>query len=344
MQVGIINGTSYFGLDLIRLLSAHPETEIAAITARSHAGDRFGDVFPHVAGLACGSRLSRMRLTETIEAGVDIVFSCLPHAASAEALLPFIEQGVPVIDVSADFRLKDLAVYEKWYGVPHPAPRLLDGAVYGLTEIHRDEISQTKIVGNPGCYPTAAILALAPAVAEGFVEHSFIVDAKSGISGGGRSLRLDNHYSEVNESVHAYAVGGHRHVPEMVQELSAIAGTAVSVTFVPHLVPMTRGILATCYATLKESVTQAQLVDLYQSAYANDPFVLVTDAPPRTKWTYSSNYCALNATLNETGDVVIVTAALDNLVKGAAGEALQNANVMMGIEETTGLSAPPIYP
>ena len=344
MQVGIINGTSYFGLDLIRLLSVHPETEIAAITARSHAGDRFGDVFPHVAGLACGSRLSRMRLTETIEAGVDIVFSCLPHAASAEALLPFIEQGVPVIDVSADFRLKDLAVYEKWYGVPHPAPRLLDGAVYGLTEIHRDEISQTKIVGNPGCYPTAAILALAPAVAEGFVEHSFIVDAKSGISGGGRSLRLDNHYSEVNESVHAYAVGGHRHVPEMVQELSAIAGTAVSVTFVPHLVPMTRGILATCYATLKESVTQAQLVDLYQSAYANDPFVLVTDAPPRTKWTYSSNYCALNATLNETGDVVIVTAALDNLVKGAAGEALQNANVMMGIEETTGLSAPPVYP
>ena len=344
MQVGIINGTSYFGLDLIRLLSAHPETEIAAITARSHAGDRFGEVFPHVAGLVCGSRLSRMRLTETIEAGVDIVFSCLPHAASAEALLPFIEQGVPVIDVSADFRLKDLAVYEKWYGVPHPAPRLLDGAVYGLTEIHRDEISQTKIVGNPGCYPTAAILALAPAVAEGFVEHSFIVDAKSGISGGGRSLRLDNHYSEVNESVHAYAVGGHRHVPEMVQELSAIAGTAVSVTFVPHLVPMTRGILATCYATLKESVTQAQLVDLYQSAYANDPFVLVTDAPPRTKWTYSSNYCALNATLNETGDVVIVTAALDNLVKGAAGEALQNANVMMGIEETTGLSAPPIYP
>ena len=344
MQVGIINGTSYFGLDLIRLLSVHPETEIAAITARSHVGDRFGDVFPHVAGLARGSRLSRMRLTETIEAGVDIVFSCLPHAASAEALLPFIEQGVPVIDVSADFRLKDLAVYEKWYGVPHPAPRLLDGAVYGLTEIHRDEISQTKIVGNPGCYPTAAILALAPAVAEGFVEHSFIVDAKSGISGGGRSLRLDNHYSEVNESVHAYAVGGHRHVPEMVQELSAIAGTAVSVTFVPHLVPMTRGILATCYATLKESVTQAQLVDLYQSAYANDPFVLVTDAPPRTKWTYSSNYCALNATLNETGDVVIVTAALDNLVKGAAGEALQNANVMMGIEETTGLSAPPIYP
>ena len=344
MQVGIINGTSYFGLDLIRLLSAHPETEIAAITARSHAGDRFGEVFPHVAGLVCGSRLSRMRLTETIEAGVDIVFSCLPHAASAEALLPFIEQGVPVIDVSADFRLKDLAVYEKWYGVPHPAPRLLDGAVYGLTEIHRDEISQTKIVGNPGCYPTAAILALAPAVAEGFVEHSFIVDAKSGISGGGRSLRLDNHYSEVNESVHAYAVSGHRHVPEMVQELSAIAGTAVSVTFVPHLVPMTRGILATCYATLKESVTQAQLVDLYQSAYANDPFVLVTDAPPRTKWTYSSNYCALNATLNETRDVVIVTAALDNLVKGAAGEALQNANVMMGIEETTGLSAPPIYP
>ncbi len=344
MQVGIINGVSYFGLDLIRLLSTHPEIEISAITARSQAGDLFGDVFPHVAGLPCGSRLSRMRLTETIEADVDFVFSCLPHAASAEALFPFIELGVPVIDVSADFRLKDAAVYEKWYGVTHPAPQLLDDAVYGLTEIHRAEISQTKILGNPGCYPTAAILALAPAVSEGFVEHSFIVDAKSGVSGGGRSLRLDNHYSEVNESVHAYAVSGHRHVPEMVQELSAIAGTTVSVTFVPHLVPMTRGILATCYATLTESVTQAQLADLYRSAYANDPFVLVTDAPPRTKWTYSSNYCALNATLNETGDIVIVTAALDNLVKGAAGEALQNANVMMGIEETVGLSAPPVYP
>ncbi len=344
MRVGIINGVSYFGLDLIRLLSTHPEIEISAITARSQAGDLFGDVFPHVAGLPCGSRLSRMRLTETIEADVDFVFSCLPHAASAEALFPFIELGVPVIDVSADFRLKDAAVYEKWYGVTHPAPQLLDDAVYGLTEIHRAEISQTKILGNPGCYPTAAILALAPAVSEGFVEHSFIVDAKSGVSGGGRSLRLDNHYSEVNESVHAYAVSGHRHVPEMVQELSAIAGTTVSVTFVPHLVPMTRGILATCYATLTESVTQAQLADLYRSAYANDPFVLVTDTPPRTKWTYSSNYCALNATLNETGDIVIVTAALDNLVKGAAGEALQNANVMMGIEETVGLSAPPVYP
>ena len=344
MRVGIINGVSYFGLDLIRLLSTHPEIEISAITARSQAGDLFGDVFPHVAGLPCGSRLSRMRLTQTIEADVDFVFSCLPHAASAEALFPFIELGVPVIDVSADFRLKDAAVYEKWYGVTHPAPQLLDDAVYGLTEIHRAEISQTKILGNPGCYPTAAILALAPAVSEGFVEHSFIVDAKSGVSGGGRSLRLDNHYSEVNESVHAYAVSGHRHVPEMVQELSAIAGTTVSVTFVPHLVPMTRGILATCYATLTESVTQAQLADLYRSAYANDPFVLVTDTPPRTKWTYSSNYCALNATLNETGDIVIVTAALDNLVKGAAGEALQNANVMMGIEETVGLSAPPVYP
>ena len=344
MQVGIINGTSYFGLDLIRLLSGHPEAEIAAITARSHAGDLFGDVFPHVAGLPCGSRLSRMQLTETMEADVDIVFSCLPHAASAEALLPFVEQGIPVIDVSADFRLKDAAVYEKWYGVPHPAPELLDDAVYGLTELHRSKISQTKILGNPGCYPTAAILALAPAVAEGLVENSFIVDAKSGVSGGGRSLRLDNHYSEVNESVHAYAVGGHRHVPEMVQELSTIAGAEVSVTFVPHLVPMTRGILTTCYATLKESVTSPQLADLYRSAYADDPFVLVTDSPPRTKWTYSSNYCALNATLSETEDILIVTAALDNLVKGAAGEALQNANVMMGIEETVGLSAPPVYP
>ena len=344
MQVGIINGTSYFGLELIRLLSSHPEARITAITARSQADKRLVEVSPHIAALPCGSQLGRMRLTEAIEVSVDLVFSCLPHSASAHSLIPFVERGIPVVDVSADFRLKDAAVYEKWYGDAHPAPKLLDEAVYGLTEIHRAEISQTRIVGNPGCYPTAAILALAPVVAEGLVEPSVIVDAKSGISGGGRALNLDNHFSEVNESVHAYAVGGHRHGPEMVQELSAIAGANVSVTFVPHLVPMTRGILATCYATLKSSISQSQLVEVYKSAYANDPFVLVTDLPPRTKWTYSSNYCAVNAALNDAGTVIVVTAALDNLVKGAAGQALQNANVMMGFEETAGLTAPPVYP
>lgn len=344
MKVGVINASSYFGLELVRLLAGHPELEVAALTARSQAGKAFGEVFPHMAGLYCGSRVAALKLTEEIEDAVDIVFSCLPHAASATALLPFIKRGIPVIDVSADFRLKDAAEYAKWYGVAHPAPELLAGAVYGLTEIHRQEIRTARIVGNPGCYPTAAVLALAPALREGLVENVAIVDAKSGVSGGGRSLTLANHYSEVNESVHAYATAGHRHGPEITQELSGIAGAAVRVTFVPHLVPMTRGILATCYAPLRRETTGEELAELYRDAYASEPFVIVATEPPHTKWTYASNYCAVHATVDHTGTQLLATAALDNLVKGAAGEALQNANVMLGFEETAGLTAPPIFP
>lgn len=344
MRTGIINATSYFGLELVRLLGGHPVLEVAAITARSQAGKALGEVFPHVAGLYCSARLAAMRLTETIEEPVDIVFSCLPHADSAPALLPFIQRGIPVIDVSADFRLKDPAEYTKWYGVEHPAPQLLKDAVYGLTEIHRAELATAKIVGNPGCYPTAAILALAPAIREGLVENTAIVDAKSGVSGGGRSLTLANHFSEVNESVHAYAIGGHRHGPEMTQELSAIARAPVNVTFVPHLVPMTRGILTTCYAPLKRDVSPRSLAELYSDAYAREPFVILAPEPPRTKWTFSSNYCFVHATIDHTGTQLLATAALDNLVKGAAGGAIQNANVMLGLEETAGLTAPPVYP
>lgn len=344
MKVGIINATSYFGLDLLRLISSHPRADVTSITARSQAGKRLGEVFPHVAAFPCGSKLGPMLLSESVEGSVDIVFSCLPHAVSAPALIPFIEQGVPVVDVSADFRLKDAAIYEEWYGIEHPAPELLESAVYGITEIHRAELSEAKIVGNPGCYPMAAILALAPALRAGIIELSAIVDAKSGISGGGRSINLDNHFSEVNESVHAYAVGGHRHVPEMVQELSEIAESEVAVTFVPHLVPMTRGILATCYARLNKDASQAEITQLYRDAYSNDPFVMVTDEPPRTKWTYSSNFCAINATLDRPRTMLIVTSALDNLVKGAAGAALQNANLVMGFEETAGLTNPPVFP
>ncbi len=342
MNAGIINATSYFGIELVRLLAGHPELTVTSVTGRSQAGKELGEVFPHLR--ATDPAAAGLVLTPELEGSVDIVFSCLPHAVSAPALLPFIEAGVPVVDVSADFRLNDAAEFERWYEVGHPAPKLLDRAVYGLTEIHREAICTATIVGNPGCYPTAAILALAPAFSAGIIEPDVIVDAKSGVSGSGRSLKLDNHYSEVNESVHAYSVGGHRHGAEMTQELSLLAGRPVEVNFVPHLVPMTRGILATCYATLSRPVESAEIESIYRDFCEEEPFLFFTDTPPRTKWVAGSNHCAVYATVDQTDRRLMAFAAIDNLVKGAAGQAVQNANVMLGLDETAGLKAAPLFP
>jgi N-acetyl-gamma-glutamyl-phosphate reductase len=342
MRVGILNVTGYAGLELIRLLAWHPELQIVAVTGRSQAGKTLAEVFPF-SDLFPNGELSQMTITEEILASVDIVFSGLPHKASAEALLPFIQDGVPVVDIAADFRLRDPETYKEWYQ-DHPCAEYLENAVYGLTELHREEVRQAKIVANPGCYPTGAILGLAPAVAEGIVAPSVIVDAKSGISGGGRSLTLTNHFSEVNESVEAYALTGHRHMPEIVQELSAAADADVQVTFVPHLIPMTRGILATCYATLDGPTTQHAVDELYQARYGGEPFVQVLPVSPKTKWTYGSNHCLIHPVVHERTGHLIVTTAIDNLVKGASGQALQNANAMLGLPETMGLETKPLYP
>lgn len=342
MNAGIINATSYFGIELVRLLAGHPELMVTSVTGRSQAGKELGEVFSHLR--ATDPAAAGLVLTPELEGSVDVVFSCLPHAVSAVALLPFIEAGIPAIDVSADFRLNDPAEFERWYEVEHPAPDLLNKAVYGLTEIHREAIRKAAIVGNPGCYPTAAILALAPAFRAGIVERDVIVDAKSGVSGSGRSMKLDSHFSEVNESVHAYAVDGHRHGAEMTQELSLLAGGPVDVNFVPHLVPMTRGILATCYATLSRSVDSEEIATLYRDFCADEQFLFCTDSPPRTKWVAGSNHCAIYATVDQTGRRLMAFGVIDNLVKGAAGQAVQNANVMLGLDETAGLSAPPQYP
>ena len=342
MRIGILNVTGYAGLELIRLLAWHPELRIAAVTGRSQAGKSLAEVFPFT-GLFPNGDLGSMTITEEITASVDLVFSGLPHKASAEALLPFIQDGVPVVDIAADFRLRDPRTYREWYQ-EHPCPEHLASAVYGLTELHREEVQRAKIVANPGCYPTGAILGLAPALAAGLVAPNVIVDAKSGISGGGRSLTLTNHFSEVNESVEAYALQGHRHMPEIVQELSAAAKTDVRVTFVPHLIPMTRGILATCYATLADPTTQQAVDDLYHARYADEPFVEVLSVSPKTKWTYGSNHCLIHPVAHERTGHLIVTTAIDNLVKGASGQALQNANAMLGLPETMGLEAKPLYP
>ena len=336
MRAAIINVTGYAGVDLARLLSRHPHVNLTEVTGRSQAGQRLRDVFPHLG-----------HLDLTIRGDVqdaDIIFSALPHKASAEVLAPLVGQGRKLIDVAADFRLKDLAEYETTYEVKHPAPHLLAGAVYGLPELHAHDIAKAELVANPGCYPTGAILALAPAIKCGLIEPDIIVDAKSGASGAGRSAKIEYSYSEMNESVAAYALQGHRHRPEIRQELGGLTGEEVHVTFVPHLIPMTRGILTTCYARLRRPISPDDLRAMYDEFYRDAPFTRLVSTSPQTKWTAGSNECLVYPTVDQRENRLIALAALDNLVKGAAGQAVQNMNLMCGFEQTCGLQQPALYP
>ena len=344
MKVGIINVTGYAGMELARILRRHPEVEIAAVTGRSLVGQRLGEVFPHLA--SCD-----IEITPDITESVDVVISALPHAASAERLEPFIEQGVKAIDISADFRLKDLDEYSYWYKIDHPCPQYMETAVYGLPELHREEIAQTGLVGNPGCYPSAAILAMAPAIDAGIVDPDVVVDAKSGVSGAGRGGSIDLNFSEVNENFKAYNLDGHRHHPEIVQELDELGnGDELRLTFLTHLVPMTRGILVTCYAPLNAGALpggedgKAAVREIYNDYYADEPFAKVVPQPPQTKHTSGNNDCVIHPTIDLRADRLIAIACLDNLVKGAAGSAVQNMNVMCGFEETAGLEQLALYP
>ena len=341
MRVGILNVTGYAGIELARILSRHPDIELVSVTGRSAAGKPLGEVFPHLAGLG-------LMVTEELD-GVDFVFSALGHKDSAARCLPYVKSGVPVVDLSADFRLKNAQEYAAWYDTDHPAPETLQGAVYGLPELHRAELPGAKLVANPGCYPTGAILALAPAVNAGIVTSDLIIDGKSGVSGAGRSLKLSTHFSEVNESVSAYGLDGHRHFPEIVQELQPLAQTTLSVTFVPHLIPMTRGILSTCYATLRTgngdgATSRGEVIELYHDFYQDSPFVKVVPTPPATKQTLGNNDCLIYPTVDERTGRLVVVSVIDNLVKGAAGQAVQNMNLMCGYPETRGLESPALYP
>ena len=338
IRVGIINVTGYAGIELSRLLYQHPLVELTSVTGRSAAGKKLGEVFPHLSetGLAIEAELGE----------VDFAFSAMPHQESANEVIPLINQGIKVVDISADFRLKDAGKYPEWYSFNHPALELLADAVYGLPELHRSEVASAQLVANPGCYPTGAILALAPAVKEGLIEPEIIVDSKSGVSGAGRTLSLQTHFSEVNEDVSAYALGGHRHLPEIVQELGQLRPEwSPSVTFVPHLIPMTRGILSTCYARLTDgSNKEEELRQLYRDFYRDEPFVRVVESSPHTKHTSGNNLCLIYPVVDQRTGRLIVISCIDNLVKGAAGQAIQNMNLMLGIPETTGLEALSIYP
>ena len=347
MKVGIINVTGYAGCELVRILRHHPEVEIASVTGRSAAGQPLGQVFPHLDNL-------ELEVTADLCDELDLVFSALPHKASAEACIPLLEQGVKVVDISADFRLKQADVYRQWYGVEHPDPTYLEEAVYGLTELNRAAVADARLVANPGCYPSSAILALAPAIKHGLIGRDIIVDSKSGVSGAGRSLSLTTHFSEVNENVMAYSVSGHRHLPEISQELDTIgqqsgADAPVNLTFLTHLIPMTRGILSSCYAPLREDAAQdpeasERIRRMYQDFYADDAFVQVTNTPPQTKQTLGNNQCLIYPVVDSRTNRLIVISCLDNLVKGAAGQAVQNMNLMCGYPEEMSLEALAVYP
>ncbi|MGH8713724.1 MAG: N-acetyl-gamma-glutamyl-phosphate reductase [Casimicrobiaceae bacterium] len=345
INVGIVGGTGYTGVELLRLLAAHPEAQVRAITSRSEAGTPVSAMFQSLRGLG---RLADLAYTEPASAGLagcDVVFFATPHGVAMMQARELVGAGVRIIDLAADFRLKDPAEFERWYKMPHACPDLLAESVYGLPEMHRDAIRKARIVGNPGCYPTAIQLGFLPLVEAGVVDvDHLIADAKSGVSGAGRKTELGLMYSEASDNFKAYNVGGHRHHPEVVQGLNGRSHAPVTVVFTPHLVPMIRGIHATLYARLTDASVDLQ--SLFEKRYAGEPFIDVMPAGshPETRSVRASNVCRIAVHRPAGGDIAIVLAVEDNLVKGAAGQAIQNMNLMFGLPETTGLTAAPVLP
>jgi N-acetyl-gamma-glutamyl-phosphate reductase len=337
MNVAIVGASGYVGGELLRLLLRHPNIRIAAVTSEQSAGKPIQAVFPNLTG---PELLCEVLDSAKVAAQCDLVFLALPHTKSAGPVETFHKAGRKVIDLSADFRLKDPHAYETWYQTPHPNPNLLTEAVYGIPELHRNRIRSASLVASPGCYPTAAILSLYPLALNHLLGEQVIIDAKSGISGAGRSPALMYHYPEANESIEAYKLGSHRHIPEIEQELG------VRVSFTPHLVPMTRGILSTAYARLRTPQTSEQLRDLYRECYKNEPFIRVLEPgrSPNPRYTRGANFCDVSAFFDPRTETAILMGALDNLVKGAAGQAVQAMNVMQGWPETLGLHDSGISP
>ncbi len=335
VRVAILGGTGYTALELIRILLRHPQVQITAVTSRSETG-HVGEVHPSLYG-RLDLRLENLSPAQLKERA-DVVFGCLPHVASMEIVPSLLDAGLKVVDLSADYRLNDAAVYEKWYGHAHSDTGRLKSTVYGLPELFADQIPGQQLIANPGCYTSTSILALAPLLAKKLIEPTgIIIDAKSGVSGAGRTPKLNTLFSEANESLTAYSVGSHRHTPEIEQVLSTASGQKVEVIFTPHLIPMDRGIFATIYATPTKPVDQKTLLESIRSFYAGRKFIRVTDQIPNTKSVSGTNYCDITARV--VRGKVLVLAVLDNLIKGASGVAVQNINLMCGFPEETGLIA-----
>lgn len=345
IRIAICGGSGYTGIELLRILSGHPDAAITAITSEKSAGRRLAGPSPHLHKY--GDLVYEPLNKEKLLNKADVFFLALPHGASQEAVNFFFRNGKKVIDLSADFRLRDPETYKDWYGLPHDFVPTLKKAVYGLPEIYRNKIRKAGLVANPGCYPTSAILGLLPAIKGGLIDlSSIVIDSKSGTSGAGRKADIAVSFCEVNEGFKAYAIGTHRHTPEIEQELSSLSGREIIVNFTPHLLPVDRGILTTAYARLIKKMDTAAALNLYEKKYAGEPFVNVLPEGifPNIKNVRGTNFCEIGVKVNARTNTLIIVSAIDNLVKGASGQAVHNMNIMMGIEEKTGLGGLALVP
>ena len=345
IKVGIIGSTGYAGGELVRLLMNHREAEIKWYGSRSYVDKKYADVYQNFFQIVDDKCMDDNM--EALANEVDVIFTATPQGLCASLVNEDILNKVKIIDLSADFRIKDVSTYEKWYGIEHKSPQFIEEAVYGLCEINREDIKSARLIANPGCYPTCSTLSIYPLAKEGLIDmNTVIIDAKSGTSGAGRGAKMDNLYCEVNENIKAYGVAVHRHTPEIEEQLSYASGEEVFLNFTPHLVPMNRGILITAYATLKKDVTYEEVKAVYDKYYADEKFVRVLekDVCPQTKWVEGSNYVDVNFKIDPRTKRIIMMGAMDNLVKGAAGQAVQNMNLMFGLKESEGLELVPMFP
>ena len=345
IKVGIIGATGYAGGELVRILMGHKEAEIVWYGSRSYIDQKYADVYRNMFQI-----VDAKCMDDNIEAladQVDVIFTATPQGFLASVINENILGKTKIIDLSADFRIKDVKVYEKWYGIEHKSPQFIEEAVYGLCEVNRDKVKGARLIANPGCYTTCSILTAYPLAKEGIIDmRTLIVDAKSGTSGAGRGAKVPNLFCEVNENMKAYGVASHRHTPEIEEQLGYASGENVTISFTPHLVPMNRGILATEYATLKKDVTGEEVKAIYDKYYADEKFVRVLDEGvcPETKWVEGSNYVDIGFTLDPRTNRIVMMGAIDNLVKGAAGQAVQNMNLLFGLPESEGLELVPMFP
>lgn len=348
IKVGIIGATGYAGAELVRILTAHKEAEIIWYGSRSYVGEEYARIYQNMFQIVEGACLDDNMAKMAEQA--DVIFTATPQGLCASLLNEDILSKAKVIDLSADFRIKDVKKYEAWYNIEHPTPQFVQEAVYGLCEINREQIRGARLIANPGCYPTCSILSIYPLLKEGILEPStIIIDAKSGVSGAGRGAKTDNLFCEVHDSIKAYGVTTHRHTPEIEDQLSLAAGEELMVNFTPHLAPMNRGILVTAYASLKkecENIQEEEVRQIYNRYYQDETFVRVLDKGlcPQTRWVKGSNYVDVNFTIDPRTHRVVMMGAMDNVVKGAAGQAVQNMNLMFGLEESQGLTLVPVFP
>ena len=345
IKVGIIGATGYAGVEIVRLLQQHKDAEVVWYGSRSYIDKKYADVFANMFEIVDEKCLDDN--IEELADKVDVIFTATPQGLCSSLVNEEILNKVKIIDLSADFRIKDVATYEKWYKIEHKSPEFIDEAVYGLCEINREKTKGARLIANPGCYTTCSILSIYPMVKEGLIDpKSIIIDAKSGTSGAGRGAKVPNLFCEVNENIKAYGVGTHRHTPEIEEQLGYAAGEEVLINFTPHLVPMQRGILVTAYANLKKEVTYEEVNAVYDKYYKKEQFirVLENETPPETRWVEGSNYVDVSFKIDERTGRIIMMGALDNLIKGAAGQAVQNMNIIFGLPENEGLQQVPMFP